>query len=210
MFGSTFYAPNEVVHNFEGNLIVGNIFDKEVEDFNKVIDFLTPAFKITELKNIRGAKYLKLLINLNNCIPACLGVSMQEAFADIEISKLAIKLNREAYSVLKESGIELASLPNYPKERIEGLVSMDIEEAGGIFSKVMSTLSREPLYGSILQSIKRNKLSEIDYINGEIIKIASDNKLEARLNSKMVDLVHRIEENKKFLSKKELLEKMEA
>lgn len=190
MFGATFYPPNRVVHNFKGDLILG-----------KAIEPLEEAFSTVVLDNIRGAKYLKLFINLNNCIPAILGVSMQEAFADLEIAKLAIKLNQEAYKVVAEANIKLESLPSYPKERIQGLVSMPLDEAAGLFSKIMSNLSKEPLYGSILQSIKRGKKSEIDYINGEVVRLG-----KAPLNKKIVELVHGVEDSGKFISKQELLE----
>ncbi len=210
MFGATFYAPNRVVHNFEGELVLGNIFSEKAEGLNRPEEVLSSCFPIKKIENIKGAKYLKLFINLNNCIPAVLGLSMQEAFSDINCAKLAIQINREAYEVVKKSSITLESLPSYPKERIESLVTMPINEAAGLFSKIIISLSKEPLYGSILQSIKRGRSSEIDYINGEISRIASDNKIEAPLNSKIVDLVHKVEENKSFLSKEELLEEMEA
>ncbi|NQT28360.1 MAG: hypothetical protein HQ570_02045, partial [Candidatus Omnitrophica bacterium] len=100
-------------------------------------------------------------------------------------------------------------LPAYPLARLEGLVSMDIEAASGIFSKAMTSLSKEPLYGSILQSIKSDRLSEIDYINGEIVDLAAKNNLKAELNSKIVELVHRVEESKKFYEPEELLKEME-
>jgi len=134
---------------------------------------------------------------------------MQETFADVNLAKLAIKINKEAFDIVKNSGIELADLPAYPLARLEGLVSMDIEAASGIFSKAMTSLSKEPLYGSILQSIKSDRLSEIDYINGEIVDLAAKNNLKAELNSKIVELVHRVEESKKFYEPEELLKEME-
>ena len=209
MFGATFYRPNRIVHNFKGNLILGNIFDKEVADIEEVVSLLKSAFDVVVSDKIKGAKYLKLFINLNNCIPAIIGLSMQEAFADINFAKLAIKLNKEAFNIVKNSGIELADLPTFPLARLEGLVLMDIEKASDILSKVMTSLSKEPLYGSILQSIKSSKPSEIDYINGEIVRIASENNLKAPLNSKIVELVHRVEESKKFFKKGKLLKEME-
>jgi 2-dehydropantoate 2-reductase len=133
---------------------------------------------------------------------------MQEAFSDLDIAELAIKLNKEAYDVVTKVGVELESLSAYPKERLSGLVSMEVGVAAGLFSKVMTSLSKEPLYGSILQSIKRNKKSEIDYINGEIVELAKENKLNAPLNQKVVSLVHDVEENGKFLSKEELISAM--
>lgn len=205
MFGATYYPPNKVMHNFEGELILGNIFGDNVKDFDKVKEFLGKGFKISETSNIKGAKYLKVFINLNNCIPAALGISMQEAFADLELAELSIRLNKEAYQVVTKSGITLESLPTYPKERLQGLVSMDVEEATKLFSKIMTSLSKEPIYGSILQSIKRKKKSEIDYINGEIVSLAKKNNLEAPLNEKIVELIHSVEQSNKFFSKKEVL-----
>ncbi|MCF7869900.1 MAG: 2-dehydropantoate 2-reductase [Candidatus Omnitrophica bacterium] len=204
MFGATFYSPNKVVSNFSGDLIMGNIFDKKVAKEKKIRKVLKNSFNLKLSENIKGAKYLKLFINLNNCIPAILGKSMQEAFRNPEIAKLAIKLNKEAYQLISQAGISLESLPSYPKERIEGLVSMPLEDAASLFSKIMINLSKEPLYGSLLQSIKRGKPSEIDYINGEVVALAKNNNQQAPLNEKMVSLVHRVEKEG-FLSENELL-----
>ena len=205
MFGATFYPPNRVVHNFEGGIALGSMFGVQIKNIDRVSKVLSTAFNVSILGNIKGAKYLKVFVNLNNCLPALMGVSIQEAFSDLEIAKLAMKLNREAYEVVKKSGINLESLPNYPKERLEELLSLDLEEAANIFSKIMVSLSKEPLYGSILQSIKRGKESEIDYINGEIVNLARRGSISAPLNEKVVNLVHRTEKTGRFLSKKELL-----
>jgi len=209
MFGATFYRPNRVIHNFKGSLILGNIFDKEVANLKEIVDFLKFGFDVSTSSKIKGAKYLKLFINLNNCLPAVLGLSMQETFKDLDLAKIAIMLNKEAFNVVKKSGIELADLPTYPKARLERLISISTEEAAGIFSKIMTSLSEEPLYGSILQSIKHDKPSEIDYINGAIVNLATKNNLRALINRKIVKLVHRVEKTKKFLKKEELLKRLE-
>jgi len=206
MFGATFYPPNRVIHNFEGDFILGNVFERESHYIEKTKDVLASAFKITVLKNIKGAKYLKLFINLNNCLPAILGKSMQEVFSDLDLARLAIRLNKEAYEVVAKSNIELESLPTYPKERIQGLTGMPMDEAAALISKIITNLSKEPLYGSILQSIKRDKKSEIDCINGAIVDLATKNRLKAPLNEKIVKLVHKVEGVKKFFTKEELLE----
>jgi len=207
MFGATFYPPNKVVHNFEGELVLGSFFKKQ-EELNKVKDILEKIFKVYILDNIKGAKFLKVFINLNNAIPACLGISMQEAFGNLEIASLAIKLLKEAFLVVKNSQIELESLPSYPKERIENLVNMPVEESAKIFSQIMQNLSKEPLYGSILQSIKRSKKSEVDYINGVIVKLAEESHLEAPLNKKIIEMVRRVEKNNKFYSVEEFLKEI--
>lgn len=205
MFGATFYPPRRIVHNFEGELVLGNLFNRRVENLEGITQVLSRIFKVFISEDIKGAKYLKIFINLHNCIPACLGVSMQEAFSDLGVSKVAIRLTKEAYSVIADSDIRLEDLPSYPKSRLESLTSADLEKAAVIFSGIMTSLSKYPIYGSILQSINRQKPSEIDYINGEIVSLARENKTEAPLNKRITELVHGVERGRSFLSKQEFL-----
>ena len=81
---------------------------------------------------------------------------------------------------------------------------MPIEPAAAIINKTLTGLSKEPLYGSILQSILRGKASEIDFINGEVTLIADNLHEPAPLNKKVVALVHRVEEEKRFFSTEEI------
>jgi 2-dehydropantoate 2-reductase len=96
-------------------------------------------------------------------------------------------------------------LPDFPLERLTKLTSLPLDEAAKIFCGIMSNLSKEPLYGSILQSIKRGRASEIDYINGEFIRLAEAQNLEAPLNKRLVEMVHSVEQNKKFFTQDELI-----
>jgi len=207
MFGATYLEPGKVVHNFEGNWIMGRIFGKNDGQLTKVSEVLNKIFPTVVAENIQGMKYLKIFVNANNCIPAILGRSMQEVFSDIDISRISIAIWKEGLEVVRRSGINLVSLPDFPLERLTKLTSMPITEAAKIFSGIMTNLSEEPLYGSILQSIKRGRASEIDYINGEFAVLAQNNNLSAPLNKKLVEMVHRIEETKRFFTKEELLNK---
>ncbi|PIQ89208.1 MAG: hypothetical protein COV72_04195 [Candidatus Omnitrophica bacterium CG11_big_fil_rev_8_21_14_0_20_42_13] len=200
MFGATCLEPGKVIHNFEGPWIIGKINGKNDENTPKIKDALKDAFDITITNEIRGMKYLKIFVNANNCIAAILGCSMQEAFGDTDISRISIEIWKEGLRVMEEAGIKLVDLPDFTVERIKRLTSMPIEQSAKVFSGIMKNLSDEPLYGSIFQSIKRGKPSEIDYINGEFPKLG-----KAPLNKKLTELVHQVEKTRKFLSKEELL-----
>jgi len=71
----------------------------------------------------------------------------------------------------------------------------------------MTGLSKEPLYGSILQSIKRGKLSEIDFINGAFVALGKLHSYHTPLNKKIVELVHKVETDKKFLTVEDVISK---
>ncbi len=204
MFGATYTKPGEVVFNFSGDWVLGKPYaplDCMIEDIAGV---LRKAFPVTVTPSLVGMKWLKLFINFNNSITACLGFSMQETFADVDFCRLSVLLLKEGLQIVRAAGIELVSLPSFPVERIFGLADMPMDTAAGIIRQTLTGLSREPVYGSILQSIKRGKSSEIDFINGEVDLLASSLQMKAPLNRKIVALVHRVESTGNFLSPAQL------
>jgi len=210
MFGATYLEPGRVIHNFEGDWVIGSPFGKPGNEQADLAVILNKAFSTTVASDLKGMKLLKVFTNANNCIPAILGKSMQEVFSDIEISCISIAIWKEGLEVVRKSGFNLVSLPGFPVEKVTGLTSLPTVEAAKIFSGVMSNLSKEPLYGSILQSIMRGRSSEIDYINGEFVRLGAENKVPAALNKILVDLVHQVEKTKKYFSKEELINRVKG
>ncbi len=204
MFGATYTNPGEIIFNFEGDWIIGRPLMPLDPPTHAIAERLGRAFKMVTSTDIMGQKYLKLFVNFNNCIPALIGKSMQETFSDMDLCRLSIMLLKEGIDIVTQANIELVSLPDFPRERIYGLVKMPMEQAAGIINKTLTTLSKEPLYGSILQSIMRGRVSEIDFINGEIAHLANHFKLPTTLNSKIVDMVHEVERTGKFFSVEEI------
>jgi len=210
MFGSTYLEPAKLVHNFEGPWIIGRPFEQaQGEGLSGLSGILSQAFSVVITENITGMKFLKIFANANNCLPAVLGKSMQEVFGDRDISRISIAIWKEGLEVVNKAGIKLVSLPGFPAENITKLTSLPVVQAAEIFSQTMKNLSKEPLYGSILQSIMRGRGSEIDYINGEFVRLAQDNKIAAPLNNALIDMVHQVEKNKRFYSKAELFEQVQ-
>lgn len=200
MFGATYVKPGEVTFNFEGDWILGRPFMPVDPSLHLLAEKLGKAFKVVVSESITGMKWTKLFVNFNNCIPALIGKSMQETFADLDLCRLSILLLKEGVSVVRSAHIELVSLPNFPVDRIHGLAHMPEAQAAGIINQTLTKLSDKPLYGSILQSILRKKTSEIDFINGEVVHLATQIKQEAPLNAKVVEMVHEVENSGKFFS----------
>jgi len=205
MFGATSLKPGKIVHNFEGNWILGKAFSAGEGPVAQVAEVMNKIFPAVVSAEIKGMKCLKVFVNANNCIPAILGLSMQEAFSDADISAISISIWKEGMKIIDNAGISLVSLPDFPLERLKKLTTLATADAAKIYSGIMMNLSKEPLYGSILQSIKRGKVSEIDYINGEFVRLAKENNIKAPLNEKLVDMVHKVEKTNKFFSKEDLI-----
>jgi len=200
MFGATYIKSGEVIFNFEGDWILGMPFAPIGPIAQRIAELLGRAFHVVTTSEITGMKYLKLFVNFNNCIPAMVGRPMQETFADLDLCRLSIRLLKEGVDIVKMAGLQLVSMPNFPVERITGLAQMPEEAAAGIIQKALTGLSKEPLYGSILQSINRGRESEIDFINGEVVSLAKQLRKEAPLNGRVVELVHQVEKTGKFFT----------
>ncbi len=208
MFGATYLEPGRVVHNFEGSWILGSIFNPHPTEALLALSLvLNKAFPAVISQQIKGMKYLKIFVNANNCLPAILGKSMQEVFSDLTVSRISIAIWKEAFEVFNKIGIDLVSLPGFPVENLTKFTNMPSVHAAEIFSGLMRNLSKDPLYGSILQSIMRGKLSEIDYINGEFVRLAEKNNLQAPLNKALVEMVHEVETSCQFFSKEDLIQR---
>jgi 2-dehydropantoate 2-reductase len=206
MFGSTYTKPGEILFNFEGDWILGKPYMTIDPKLHEIAGILKSGFNTVVTTNIMGMKYLKLFVNFNNCIPALIGKSMQETFADMDFCRLSIRLLKEGVDIVNAAKIELVSLPNFPVDRIYGLIKMPEDQAAAIINKTLTSLSKEPLYGSILQSIMRGKTSEIDFINGEVVHMAKQIRLTAPLNEKILEMVHDVERTKKYFEPNKIKE----
>jgi 2-dehydropantoate 2-reductase len=205
MFGSTYLAPGNIVHNFEGDWIVGKVKAGTDGLLHEIAKVTSKIFPSPMSDNIEGMKWLKLFVNANNCLPAIMGKSMQETFCRIPVSKISVRIWQEGWELVNKAKISLSSLPAFPVERLSRLISMPPDESAKIFSTIMLNLSKEPLYGSILQSIRRKRPSEIDYINGEFVNLAASVGQKAPLNERLVQMVHDVEKSGKFFSEAELI-----
>jgi 2-dehydropantoate 2-reductase len=150
-------------------------------------------------------KWTKIFLTSGNAVPALLGKSIQETYGNLEMCKVALRLQKEGFDLLDKLGITPASMPEFDVEKLKGLAHMPLDQAAPVYSQIMVNLSKAPLYGSILQSIQRGRASEIDYINGEFANQAKLHDSEAVLNSRIVELVHQVERTKKFMTEDQIL-----
>jgi 2-dehydropantoate 2-reductase len=209
MFGATYVPYHRVVHNFEGNWLVGRPFGANDEAVEQVAAFLKPAFSVVPVENIGGMKWTKVFVNMSNGIPAVLGKSMQETYADLAMCAWALKVLKEGFDVVDQLKIELLDMPDFEVKKLKGLAQMPAEEAAPVYSGIMTKLSSQPLYGSILQSIQRGRPSEIDFINGEVANQAKTHNIDARLNTRITELVHKVEQTKSFMTPEAFSQDME-
>ena len=206
MFGATYKEPGHVTYNFPGGLVIGKAFGQDGGGIvEKVRGMLSAAFEVHVAENIQAMHRAKLILNLNNAVACILGKDLQETFAEERVSSLGLSLMREAWDTFEAGGLEMDNLPDLPLDKLKSLLYAPVEIGPKIYGDIMRGLSHLPLPGSVLQSVMRGKDSEVDYLNGEVVKEAESAGRTARLNGKAVELVKEIEKTNKYLSVDEML-----
>jgi len=201
----TYLLPGKVTVVYQGKLILGRPFGPRDDKLADVAHILSQAVPTSITDNVQGAHWLKLIVNLNNALPAITNCTMSQVYANTFLRNLAVGLMREGLRVIDRANIRLESLPDVSVGLTRLINWMPSGIAGRIaVAKVRRLTTAWPLWGSTLQSIQRGRPTEIDYLNGEIVELGKRYSEATPLNSKMVELVHQVERSGQFLTVEEI------
>jgi 2-dehydropantoate 2-reductase len=196
---ANYLAPGTVTLLYPGPLVIGRPFganDAQVEDIAAILRDAVPT---AVSHNIRGAHWLKLIVNLNNAFPALTKATFQQIYAYPELRRLAVRVMLEGLRVAKRAGIRLESLPDTPAALIQSIQWLPLWLAAAVAAaKARRMETRWPLMGSTLQSLQRGRPTEIDYLNGEVVRLGRELGVATPLNATLVDMVHQLEQGGRF------------
>jgi 2-dehydropantoate 2-reductase len=146
---------------------------------------------ITIHPQIEAIQAAKLLLNLNNGLCAITGLSIAETLAHRDLRRsFALCLN-EGLEVMSRAGLTVGKIgPLSP-----GLVAKALTTPDWVFRKLAGSMMEiDPAArSSTLQDLDRGRKTEIDYLNGEIVRLATEVGMKAPANAFVVDTVHSLE-----------------
>jgi 2-dehydropantoate 2-reductase len=197
--GASYLTPGTVTVVNQGSLVVGRPFGDHDSEVDTVAGILGAVIPTRVSTNIQGAHWLKLIINLNNAFPAITNMTIPQVYADPYLRQLAVRVMREGLKVAKKANIHLESLPDTSVFLIQLMAKLPIQLAARLLSSSTRRIESEwPLMGSTLQSLRRGRPTEIDYLNGEIVRVGQQQNTPTPLNATIVDIVHQIEHTGQF------------
>jgi len=202
MFNARYLYPGQVTWGSKGTLLIGNAFQSNDASVTEIASMLDEVIPTTLCANIQGARYTKLLWNiLGNSLDALTGSSMLVCMNHPGMRTIAAHLLKEALNVIEKSGVTLASLPNMPISEFRNIITLPLHDASRELQRItMSTCT----LSSMLQSLKRGKPTEIDYLNGEIVNLGRSMQIATPFNAKVVQLIRTIESTHNFFSPADL------
>ena len=198
---ANFLTPGEVTILYADALVLGRPFAPNDAEVGEIAAILRDAFLTRVSGNIGGAHWLKLIVNLNNAFPALTNSTYREVYRDPILGELAVRAMREGLEVADRAGIALESLPDMPVLLARAMRLLPLWLAARLAAaKIRRIETRWPLLGSTLQSLRRRRPTEIDYLNAEVVRLGRGLGISTPVNAAIVELVHQLEQTRRFIS----------
>ncbi|QGJ71713.1 Ketopantoate reductase [Planctomycetales bacterium 10988] len=159
----------------------------------KLIESLKSAgFKTVVTKNIAGVQWCKLLFNLNNAVNALSGVPLKE--------ELSHPGYRRVLSACMLEGLEVLDRAKIRPVRVGGMLPRISPRVlplpNWLFFRLARTMiSIDPeSRSSMWDDLHRGRKTEIELLNGEIVRLGSKIGYPTPINQKVVQLIRAAEE----------------
>lgn len=145
-------------------------------------------------RDIVSVQWGKLLLNLNNAVNTLSGLPLKAQLRDRQWRLVLAASMAEALTVLRKAGIRPAKVGAAPP----GAIPFVLRLPDWLFERVAASMMAidDNARSSMAEDLERGREPEIDYLNGEIVKLGAKLGMATPVNSRLVEMVHRLLANK--------------
>ena len=196
MMNVQFLEPGRVHLARAGGLVVGAPFganDRRVYDLGQRLERAVPT-RVSD--DMRGVHCTKLLVNnVFNGLEAISGLPIRECMRAPGLRRIGALALQEGARTIRKAGYRLRPLPGVPFAALALMIAAPLPLAAGLLDLSMRNLDT---LSSTLQSLRRGRPTEIDYLNGEIVRLGGELGLATPYNARIVELVKQNERSGRF------------
>lgn len=208
-FASSYLSPGTITITAAGPLYLGVTAPDSDVPARYAARILAEALPTSTVANFTGAQWTKLIINMVNALPAITGLSVQEVLKDAGLKRILTRSMQECVRTGLKTRVHFETLQGLTHRRLRWFAAMPLWAAASLPALMAKRMGRTPNPGSTLQSIKRGQTTEIDYLNGAVVRAAQAIGREAPVNAELVRLVHEVERTKEFLTPAEVARRVQ-
>ncbi|TFC50156.1 ketopantoate reductase family protein [Cryobacterium sp. TMT1-21] len=173
-------------------------------------DVLAGAVPTVGIDNFVGAQWTKLVVNMLNALPAITGLSVQEVVDDAGLRRVMTSSMRETVRVGMRRGVRFGSLQGLGDRQLRAFSRLPLALGQVLPLRMRRRMGDVPNLGSTLQSLKRGQITEIDFLNGAVVREAGLAGVRAPVNALLTALVHEVETRGVPLAPVDVLERFAA
>ena len=181
--GATLIEPGKIRHAGKGETIIGTIDGKTPVEMRAIREAFNKAgFETKMSRDIKSLLWSKLIINV--------GINALSAITRLPNGKLIQFEGTKR--ILRDAVTEATRIVK--RKRIKLIFDDPLAKVEAVCESTSSNLS------SMLQDVLRKKRTEVDFINGVIVRLGQELGIDVRTNKFLLDLVNTIEQTYKISS----------
>lgn len=145
------------------------------------------GFNVKVARDVRALQWSKLVVNLNNAIGALADVSTPTLMFDAGYRRVLAAVMGEAISVLRHAGQRTARLGAIPVQLFPVVLRLPTPLLRVV---ARAQVKMDPAArSSMWQDLTARRMTEIDELNGEIVRLAERSGTRAPINARVVELI---------------------
>lgn len=184
-FNVTAIKPGQFHCGTEGNLSLQS-GDLRLKALSKAFSVSGQGVDIFD--DILPIQWGKLLVNLNNALNTLTGGTLREGLIQRDYRKALAVIILEGLTIIRRSGIEPA---NFGKASAEKMIKV-LGLPNFIYKIIMNKIVKidASARSSMLDDLELGRISEVEYLQGEIVRLAESTHQKAPYNEKILSLVN--------------------
>ena len=198
-------APGHFHQGTGGEIIVGD--DPVLMPFH--VAFAAGGMPLTLSSDMAGVLWGKLVINLNNAVNALSGETLVGQLTQRDFRRCTALAQFEALGVLKHAGIEPANVHPVATRTFPWVMSLPDALYRRLAARGGVRVDRHAR-SSMADDLAQGRLTEVEYLNGEVVALAARIGRRAPVNARIVELVHAAETGTASWAAAALLAKLKA
>jgi len=189
-------VPFNVLAKGDGKFHCGTQGNLAIEDKAGLATSLIEAFEAVKLPvdvydDLKPIQWSKLILNLNNSINALSGQPLKVQLSDRTYRKVLALSIKEALYILNSANVKTVKTGKVAVQ----LLPLILVLPNGLFKIVASSMIKidSTARSSMYEDLMLNRNTEIDYLNGEIVRLAKQFNIPSPVNTAIVNLVKQTE-----------------
>jgi 2-dehydropantoate 2-reductase len=208
LFATSYLSPGRITVTAALPIVIGGAPGTDAAIVERFATLLGGAMPVETVDDLEGAQWTKLLINHVNALPAITGLSVQQTVEHPALLPVLAASLRETVQIANRIGIRFAGLQAIPGWILPWIGRGPLALAARLPRLLAKRMGDVPNPGSTLQSIRRGQLTEIDFLNGAVVRVAREHGFDAPINAALVALVHEVERTGAFLTADEVAKRV--
>lgn len=188
-------VPYNVAYLGEGRFhkgVAGDLYAEQRGGVRALADAIgDTAGELKLSDDMLGLTWGKLLINLNNAVNALSGRTLQDELRRRDYRRVFAASMREGLALLKRAEIDPATVGPISPEVLPRIVDTPDWIFNNVFMKRWKIDAKAR--SSMADDLAAGRKTEIDYLNGELVRLADRLQRTAPVNAAIVELVRKAE-----------------